>query len=549
MTASRSEISEMPARKVRALVYELQVHQIELELQNEELRQAQVELAESRDRYSDLYEFAPIGYVTLDKKGCIVEANFAAAVLLGTERKHFIGTDIFHFVERESRDECYFHLQAVFDNGTKQVRELEMRKKDGGTLVVRLESIAEQFSLAQTHRCRTAMIDLTEARLARLQLQQLNEVLDQRVKLKTAELVSRTDQLLRKSDELERSERQFRALADNVPAMFSYIDRNQRHRYVNRMYQAFWHRRVSEIVGTTLAELLHPQSFKKLRPHIEAVLRGEESMNEAEIDAPDGSHTLEFRRMPDRDEKGDVQGFFLLATDITKRKQMEIDLDQNRKHLQVMSSELMLAEERERQRLAEDLHDSLGQSVFQAALKLNQRPFDDQVAGEIRSILEEVKKNVNTLTYELSPIVLRELGLMAALRWLSENLRQRYGLQVRIHGHDENFALEERVGLVLFRSIRESLINVAKHSKTDFASVSIRETNHQLKVDIKDRGKGFDLNDQSRHLVEGHFGLFSVRERLGYLGGTFKITSKPGKGTTVTLTAPRKSTGGHKVAV
>src|SRR5215831_16639944 len=82
MSAGRSEIFAMPAKKVRALVHELRVHQIELELQNEELRQAQVELAEARDRYAHLYEFAPVGYITLDKNRQILEANLAAVAIL-----------------------------------------------------------------------------------------------------------------------------------------------------------------------------------------------------------------------------------------------------------------------------------------------------------------------------------------------------------------------------------------------------------------------------------------------------------------------------------
>src|SRR6516165_3694942 len=98
MVASREEILAMPARKVRELVDELRVHQIELELQNEELRQAQLQLAESRDRYSDLYEFAPVGYVTLDRQRRIIESNLTAASLLGIERIHLVGVDISRFV-------------------------------------------------------------------------------------------------------------------------------------------------------------------------------------------------------------------------------------------------------------------------------------------------------------------------------------------------------------------------------------------------------------------------------------------------------------------
>jgi signal transduction histidine kinase len=206
-----------------------------------------------------------------------------------------------------------------------------------------------------------------------------------------------------------------------------------------------------------------------------------------------------------------------------------------------MSSELMLIEERERQRLADDLHDSLGQAVFQARMKLDRPPLDDESIGEIRTILDEIKSKVNTLTYELSPLILRQMGLWTALKWLITNLKQRYGLSVRMKGNAADVPLDEKVALVLFWSVREILINVAKHAKSNFAILSVQESNHSLKVAIKDLGAGFDPDDQYQRLRDGHFGLFSVRERLDYLGGSLKIRSAKGKGTTVTLAVPCKT--------
>src|SRR5215475_407821 len=203
MVASREEILAMPARKVRSMVRELRVHQIELEVQNEELRQAQLELAKSRDRYSDLYEFAPVAYITLDRQKRIIESNLTAASLLGMERIHLVGADICLFVAREFRDNCYLHLQAAFESRTKQTCELKMCTKNGGELIVRMESIAEQFPTGGVH-CRTALIDVTEARMARKQFQELNVELEHRINLRVADLRRRTEQFI-ESAELGRS--------------------------------------------------------------------------------------------------------------------------------------------------------------------------------------------------------------------------------------------------------------------------------------------------------------------------------------------------------
>jgi PAS domain S-box-containing protein len=668
IAASREQILAMPANKVRAMVQELRVHQIELEAQNAELRKAQLELAESRDRYSDLYEFAPIGYITLDKYRRIIESNHAASSLLGKGRRYLAGAHISRFVDRSFQDACHLHFQAAFDSRATQVCELGMRGTDGKTLVLRLESIVEQNSITKDIRCRTALIDVSEARAARHRLQNVNAELEQRVNAGKTDLQRRIEQLAEQSAELGRIERRFRTLVNNVPALFAYVDHEQRYRFVNDQCVKAFGRPADEIVGGTVAELFGRKAFQAIRCHVEAALRGEEAVYDIDIEHANGPRTLEVRHMPDSDGNGGVRGFFVLALDITERKQAEhalrereerlsailntatdgvitvdkrgiiiganpaaermfrykkgeltgrnikvlmpapyrdlpdekisqyletsdsgwtgirreasglrkdgsrftlevavnkieqfglftgilsditarkeaeMKLDEYRKSLRAMSSELLLAEEGERRRLAEDLHDNLGQAVFHALMTLDSRPFDDRTVQEIRDVLEKIGKVTSTLTYELSPIMLRQMGLWSALRWLTKDAKRRYGLQVRIKGKDRPVELDERVSTVLFRSVREILANVAKHAQTDFAVLAVRETGHGLAVSITDRGKGFNPDDESHKALGGRFGLFSVRERLEYLGGTFKIHSAPGTGTRVVLTVPRTAT-------
>jgi PAS domain S-box-containing protein len=448
-------------------------------------------------------------------------------------------------------------------------------------------------------------------------------------------------------------------LANNVPALFSYVGRDLRYRYVNHEYARFWQRPASQIVGKTVSELLGPSVFAIARTHVETVLRGSDSVHEIELDRPGGWRVMQVRHVADRGKNGEIRGFFSIGTDITelkhtqqalrerqehmraildtatdgiitfdergtivdanpavermfghphgklagknlkvlmphfttmlggpldageaprmlirievtgvrkdrstfpidfsvrkmeetalfagivrditKQKEAEENLEQHRRNLQIMSSELMLIEERERQRLADDLHDSLGQAVFQARMKLDRPPLNDEAIDDLRTILDEIKRKVNTLTYELSPPILRQMGLVTTIQWLIENLKQQYGLRVRMKGDSSDFPLDERIALVVFRSVREILINVAKHAQTNFAILSVKESNQTLHVMIKDLGAGFDPDDQYQRVSEGHFGLFSVRERLEYLGGSLKVRSAKGKGTTVTLAVP-----------
>jgi len=125
------------------------------------------------------------------------------------------------------------------------------------------------------------------------------------------------------SVQLAPREREFRTLADSVPAMFSYVDAEQRYRYVNRRYEQHWDRPAAEIVGKTVAELLGPDGYERARGHVERALSGEQVTYQAEFAYVDGPHTMQVRYVPDLDEHGHTRGFFALIDDITPLKRAE----------------------------------------------------------------------------------------------------------------------------------------------------------------------------------------------------------------------------------
>ena len=128
----------------KKLIHELQVHQIELEMQNEELKRAREEVEEVLAKYTDLYDFAPVGYLTFDEKGLISELNLTAARLLGIERSFLVNKPFSSFIQRELQDRFYLHLQEVLETSAKQICELVLKKKDGTSFDAQLESIVVQ---------------------------------------------------------------------------------------------------------------------------------------------------------------------------------------------------------------------------------------------------------------------------------------------------------------------------------------------------------------------------------------------------------------------
>jgi PAS domain S-box-containing protein len=180
-----SEAPETPAlmsgTALKGLVHELSVHQIELEMQNEELRRSREQLEQSRSEYEELYDFAPVGYLTLDKMGLITRANLTACGLLGIERSHLVKKPFTLFVHPESQDLFCFHKQKVLGTATAQTCQLVLKRKNGTFFDAQLESIAAQIS--GTTAIRTILTDITERKHAESEREKLEAQLRQAQKM------------------------------------------------------------------------------------------------------------------------------------------------------------------------------------------------------------------------------------------------------------------------------------------------------------------------------------------------------------------------------
>jgi PAS domain S-box-containing protein len=153
---------QVPTERLQEILHELQVHQVELEIQNEELRRIQLELEESRDRYRDLYDFAPVGYVGLDAEGRVLQANLTAATFLRCERKHLIGQNLANFVGSQDQDRYYLHIREVLSSRSRQSAEVGLVRRDGTILPVGVESLATVDEESGTTHIRIAVSDISE---------------------------------------------------------------------------------------------------------------------------------------------------------------------------------------------------------------------------------------------------------------------------------------------------------------------------------------------------------------------------------------------------
>ena len=166
LAKTRRDMARLPEQDVSKLVHELQVHQIELEMQNDELRQTQLGLEEASERYSDLYDFAPCALLTLSDRGEVLEANLTVSDLLGLERKKLLRQKFTRFVPAEAQDNFHLYCRQVMQLGTRQIGELALKSAAGRPLTVRLEGIAAQDSKTHKTQCRLSLNDITASKQA-----------------------------------------------------------------------------------------------------------------------------------------------------------------------------------------------------------------------------------------------------------------------------------------------------------------------------------------------------------------------------------------------
>ncbi|KAB7627586.1 response regulator [Alkalilimnicola sp. S0819] len=366
------------------------------------------------------------------------------------------------------------------------------------------------------------------------------------------------------------SERKYKTLVDHAPEAIAVLD-------VDTLCLVEANDKALEMFGipreempyTAWGELLPDHDLDgndsrgKMRELADRALAGELVVEEAlRRNAAGEEFVVEIRTtaLPDPAGRRLVRTTF---TDITKRKQAERALaalnetlerrvlertreaEQRAAQLRVLAAQLANAEQRERRRIAEVLHDHLQQLLVAAKLRVSYlqnrvvEAWSGPVFHELSELIDESLDASRSLTVELSPPILYDAGLVAALDWLARWSLDKNGLRVTVRAGEEIDPLPEDLRAFLFQAVRELLFNVVKHGRISEAEIELeRDAEQQLWIGIRDHGRGFDAAEAVRYQGSGGFGLFSIRERIEVLGGQFILETAPGEGTTVRLSLP-----------
>lgn len=249
--------------------------------------------------------------------------------------------------------------------------------------------------------------------------------------------------------------------------------------------------------------------------------------------------------VPEYDEEGNARFIRGLAVDVSERHHAEEVLFAYQGQLRSLASQLSMAEEQERRRIALQLHDSIGQKLAILRIKLETLmseiavDYQREQLSALHDLLAQIIQETRSMTYRISSPILYELGLEAALEWLAEESEKQYDLYCTFSTDGEPKPLSDEVRGLLFQAVNELLINVSKHAKVRECRIDLRREGDFVVASVEDDGVGFDAAQIVPHWCKrGGYGLFSIRERLTGIGGSFKLESEPGKGTCVTLVAP-----------
>lgn len=243
---------------------------------------------------------------------------------------------------------------------------------------------------------------------------------------------------------------------------------------------------------------------------------------------------------------GEITGIVEIVRDITEQKKAEDEIIRRQEQLKSLTSELAIAEEQERQRIAVGIHDDIGAKLTLAKLELQtlmQSVSDNTIHEPLKRHLDTIDQIINSvrsLTFELSDPLLYEIGLEAASQsWLKKNIDQGSGIDWELITDGPRLTLDNRAKATLFKGIKEAVTNAVKYAEASKILVRIESRKEQFRVTIEDNGIGFDPSGlATTTLDKGSFGLFYLKERLSYLGGELEIESEPNKGTCIIMTVP-----------
>jgi PAS domain S-box-containing protein len=486
---------------VKSLVQRLQVQQIEFEIQNEDLRRAQEELAASRERYRALYEEAPVGYLRLDRQGHILEANHKAAEILHTDSERLVGARLSNFLAPESLSDYHLHRRAVLADGHRHACELTVRADDAWR-AMHVESTLAAAGRDEPQGLRCVLADITPRKHAEQELADLNAELEERVRERAAELAYR--------------EQQLSAILQTAPSAVVTVGVDGHIQQMNGAAERMFGYGEVDVVGRPFALLVADPSLSEAERWC---LRQANS----QTDAP-GS--IEVRGRLSDGSTTPAELAVAKLTDYGIYVAILHDLSEPKRLL----SEVLNAAEEERMRISVDLHDGVSQQLAGLAMTARTLTRRLEAAGSAEAealsgfstALNDAMEDVRRVVQGLVPLGLDTEDLPGALERLAENTTAETGIPCyhRRCGPQLD-PPEEQTRLQLLRIASEAVHNAVKHASATSIEIALERGAEGLTLSVCDDGRGFDEVSGNASDPAG-VGLRIMRYRAQLIGADFR---------------------------
>ncbi len=474
-----------------------------------ERKRANEALRLAEQKYRDIFENAGEGIFQSTREGQFIAANPALARMCGYDSPEGLitnCTDIQRqlYADPRVREE---YLRAMETHGTVRGFEAEMFRSDGQKRLVSVNARAVRDESGRTLYYEGTALDITERKNAEAALRE--------------------------------SEERYRELFENSKDAIYMHDLSGRYVSANRAAEELTGYQRAEILGKHYSNFISPRYLREARENFcRKIDLPIETIYEAEVVCKNGTRKPVEVSSRMIYKEGQVIGVQGTVRDISERKRAE-DV------LKTYSRRLLEAQEVERQKIARELHDEIGQVL--TAVRLNLQSIKISANGnaesridESMSIVDQALRQVRELSLELRPSLLDELGLVAALRWYSARYSLRSGIETSVTCESEINRIPHEVSTACFRIAQEALTNSARHSKATKANVSVERRNGELRLTIQDNGVGFDAGLFLNGMGSSALGLRGMQERALAVGGHILINSDVGKGAEVKVIVPLK---------
>jgi PAS domain S-box-containing protein len=491
--------------EISVLLNELQIFQMELEMQNDELKASYQMLEAERSKLAGFFNQAPVGYFILNYSGYVEEANETGTELFKVPKSELIGSKFQDFINQDYTENFNFFLKEIALTSNRQFLEIKL-SYNKVNFYARIEGVSISNLFTDKVQYYLTVQDVTESKSAEQKLMDTTERLTMTLK------------------------------ASSTGTWTMQLDENQ----------IFLDEFSSEILGInpyefdgkikTFIDLIDTEDQAFVRQSfINAVNNGSRIDLEFKINSDCGITKVLYAQ---GQEIASFQGrnyFAGILMDITEKTNLALLAENARKEKQrLILSATLIAQEKERTRISIALHDSICQILYGIRLNLQniQRSHPGNVQfGNVNVLLDQAIQETREISYELTPSVLRDFGFIAGIQELAQRLSVT-GFKIEATIETDLKFFDEDKQLYVFRIIQELINNCIKHAEASLAEIKIFSEDSWLNVVFSDNGKGFDYNI-NKGLIKGS-GLRSIKNRIFLLNGNMDVKSSD-SGTTITI--------------